>query len=35
MVKGQAAVLGKQALKKGAELLKEGKKELDKQLEAR
>jgi hypothetical protein len=35
MVKGQAALLGKEALKKGAELLQEGKKELDKQLEAR
>ena len=35
MVKGQAGILGKEALKKGAELLQEGKKELEKQLEER
>lgn len=33
IVKAQAGVLGKVALEKGAELLQEGKKELEKQLD--
>ena len=35
IVKGHAAVLGKEALEKGAELLLEGKRELEKQIDAR
>lgn len=35
IVKGHAAVLGKEALEKGTELLQEGKRELEKQIDAR